>query len=385
MNVSARSGTAWSSLVEARNSRLHAEGRWRHPVTFDARGPEGVLTEDGRPVVAFASNDYLGLSTHPAVTAAAHEALDLWGTGSGASRLVTGSRPCHEELEEALASWKGTERVVVFPTGFAANLGVLGAFGDRGVRILSDELNHASIVDGARLSRAEVAVYRHRDIDHLEALLDQATGPTLVVTDVVFSMDGDIAPVRQIADACRRHGALLVLDEAHDVLGPDLGPHLAGVDVLRVGTLSKTLGSLGGFVAGARPFIDHLENRARSYIFTTAPTPADAAAALAALRILVSPEGALLRARLTAHVESVAPGHPSPIIPVILGSDERAVAASEILRHHGVWVPAIRPPTVPPGTARLRVTVSAAHTPEHLALLLGALAEVSAVGSRQAP
>ncbi len=385
MSLSAKSATAWSSLVEERNSRLHAQARWRHPVTFDARGPVGVLTEDGRPVVAFASNDYLGLSTHPAVTAAAHEALDLWGTGAGASRLVTGSRPCHEALEESLASWKGTERAVVFPTGFAANLGVLSVFGDRGVTILSDELNHASIIDGARLSRADVAVYRHRDVDHLEALLEKSTGPSLVVTDVVFSMDGDVAPVGPIADACRRHGALLVLDEAHDVLGPDLGPDLTGLDVLRVGTLSKTLGSLGGFVAGARPFIDHLENRARSYIFTTAPTPPDAAAALAALRIVVSPEGGRLRARLAAHVESVAPGHPSPIIPVVLGSDDRAVAASAVLRRHGVWVPAIRPPTVPPGTARLRVTVSAAHTGDHIALLLGALAEVSAAGSRPIP
>jgi len=366
----------WSSRVQAANARLHAEDRWRHPVTFDARGPEGVLTEDGRKVVAFASNDYLGLSTHPSVVRAAHDALDLWGAGSGASRLVTGSRPCHDELEEALAAWKGTDRAVVFPTGFAANLGVLSAFGHAGVRICSDELNHASIIDGARLSRAEVAVYRHGDVDHLETLLRGAAGPTLVVTDVVFSMDGDVAPVIDIADVCRRHGALLVLDEAHDVLGPDLAPHLAHTDVLRVGTLSKTLGSLGGFVAGARPFIDHLENRARSYIFTTAPTPPDAAAALAALRILVSPEGTALRDRLAAHVASVAPGHPSPIIPIVLGDDARAVTASRILRDGGVWVPAIRPPTVAPGTARLRVTVSAAHTEEHIALLLEALASL---------
>ncbi|HEY5251637.1 MAG TPA: 8-amino-7-oxononanoate synthase [Acidimicrobiales bacterium] len=375
----------WSTFVEAANDRLHAEGRWRHPVTFDARGPEGVLTEDGRKVVAFASNDYLGLSVHPAVVAAAHEALDLWGAGSGASRLVTGSRPCHQELEEALASWKETDRAVVFPTGFAANLGVLSTFGHGGVRICSDELNHASIIDGARLSRAEVAVYRHADVAHLEALLKEAPGPTVVVTDVVFSMDGDVAPVKSIADACRRHGSLLVLDEAHHVLGPDLTPDLADVDVIRVGTLSKTLGSLGGFAAGARPFIDHLENRARSYIFTTAPTPPDAAAALAALRVLLSPEGTALRDRLAAHVRSLAPGHPSPIIPVILGTDERAVEASTILRHHGAWVPAIRPPTVPPGTARLRVTVSAAHTDEHIALLLEALAAVGPVGTQPRP
>ena len=367
----------WTSWVETANERLRAEGRWRRPLTFDAEGPVGVLTDDGAKVVAFASNDYLGLSHHPAVVAAAHEALDLWGTGSGASRLVTGSRPCHHELEEALARWKNSDRAIVFPTGFAANLGVLSTFGHPGVLICSDELNHASIIDGARLSRAEVAVYRHRDVDHLDALLGAATGPRIVVTDVVFSMDGDAAPVADIAAACRRHDALLVLDEAHHVLGPDLGPDLVDTDVLRVGTLSKTLGSLGGFVAGARPFIDFLENRARSYIFTTAPTPPDAAAALAALRVLVSAEGNALRARLAAHVEAVAPGHPSPIIPVVLGSDERAVAASAALRHLGVWVPAIRPPTVAPGTARLRVTVSAAHSDEHIALLVQALAAVT--------
>jgi 8-amino-7-oxononanoate synthase len=378
MNVPAAPTTTdvWASLIEARTARLHAEGRWRRPVTFDAWGPEGVLTGNGRRVVAFASNDYLGLSIHPSVIAAAHEALDHWGTGAGASRLVTGSRPGHEELEDALAHWKGTDAAVLFPTGFAANLGVLGAFADPGVRICSDELNHASIIDGARLSRAEVCVYRHRDVDHLEALLRHASIPTLVVTDAVFSMDGDLAPVADIAAACRRHGALLVLDEAHAVLGPDLGPALAGTDVLRVGTLSKTLGSLGGFVAGPRPFIDLLENRARSYIFTTAPTPPDVAAARAALAIASSPEGARLRTRLAAHVRSVAPGHPSPIIPKVLGSDERAVAASAALLDRGVWVPAIRPPTVPPGTARLRVTVSAAHTEEHIALLLEALAQV---------
>jgi 8-amino-7-oxononanoate synthase len=360
-------------LVEARSRHVQSEGRWRNPVTFDARGPEGVLTENGRKVVAFASNDYLGLSLHPMVLAAAHEALDHWGTGAGASRLVTGTRPIHEELEGALANAKGTERAAVFPSGFAANLGVLGAFGDRGVRICSDELNHASIVDGARLSHAEVAVYRHCDVEHLEALLREATGPAIVVTDVVFSMDGDVAPVREIAAACRRHRALLVLDEAHAVLGPDLGPDL-GVDLLRVGTLSKTLGSLGGFVAGRRAFVDLLVNRARSYIFTTALTPPDTAAALAALRLLSTPEGDRLRARLASHIEQVAPGHRSPIIPIVLGTDERAVAASAALREHGVWVPAIRPPTVPPGTSRLRVTLSAAHTSAHIALLLEALA-----------
>jgi 8-amino-7-oxononanoate synthase len=363
----------WSSLVEARSERLEAEGRWRSPVTFDARGPEGVLTEEGRKVVAFASDDYLGLSLHPAVVAAAHEALDQWGAGSGASRLVTGSRPVHEELEAALAAWTGTERAALFPTGFAANLGVMGAFGDSGVRICSDQHNHASIIDGARLSQAEIAVYRHRDVEHLEQLLRDARGPALVVTDVVFSMDGDIAPVRDIADACRRHGALLVLDEGRAVVGPDLGPDLVGVDVLRVGRLSKSLGSLGGFVAGRSAFIELLVNRARSYVFTTALSPSDSAAALAALRVLRTPEGDRLRTRLANHITQVAPGHSSQIIPIVVGSDEQTLAASAALCELGVWVPAIRPPT---GTARLRVSLSAAHTSDHIDLLLQALASV---------
>jgi len=181
-----------------------------------------------------------------------------------------------------------------------------------------------------------------------------------------------------VAALCRRFGALLVLDEAHAVLGPDPGPHLAGVDVLRVGTLSKTLGSLGGFVAGPRPFVELLVNRARPYIFSTALTPADAAAALAALRVVSSAEGGRLRATLRSHVERVAPGHPSPIVPIVLGSDERAVAASAALARRGVWVPAIRPPTVAEGTARLRVSLSAAHTHDQVTLLVDGLDAVRA-------
>jgi 8-amino-7-oxononanoate synthase len=378
MSVEASTTTSlWSSLVQARGRRLEAGGWWRAPVTFDGRGPEGLLTEDGRKVVTFASDDYLGLSRHPAVVAAAHEAIDRWGTGSGGSRLVTGSRPVHEELEHALATWTGTERAAVFPTGYAANLGVLSAFGDSGVRICSDEHNHASIIDGGRLSHAEVAVYRHRDLEHLEDLLSEATGPALVVTDVVFPMNGDVAPVKDIAAACRRHGALLVLDEGRAVVGPDVGTDLstdlADVDLLRVGTLSKTLGSLGGFVAGRRAFIDLLVHRASSYVFTTAPTPPDCAAALAALRLLSTPEGERLRTRLANHIEHVAPGHPSQIIPIVLGDDEQVLAASSALQEHGVWVPAVRPRT---GTARLRVTLSAAHSSEHITLLLDALASV---------
>ncbi|MHB8681425.1 MAG: aminotransferase class I/II-fold pyridoxal phosphate-dependent enzyme [Acidimicrobiales bacterium] len=369
--------TRWAARVAERAAAVVAEGRWRAPVRFDTVGPRGRLGDDGTEVVSFASNDYLGLTTHPAVVAAAAAALERWGTGSGASRLVTGSRPVHHDLETALAEHMDCERAVLFPTGFAANLGVLSTFGEAGVRICSDELNHASIVDGARLARAEVAVYRHRDVAHLASLLAGADGPRVVVSDLVFSMDGDVAPVAELAELCRRYEALLVLDEAHAVLGPDPAPHLAGVDVLRVGTLSKTLGSLGGFVAGPRSFVELLENGARSYIFTTAPTPADAAAALAALEVCRSPEGDALRARLATHVARLAPpGHPSPIVPIVLGPEDAALKASAALLERGLWVPAIRPPTVAPGTARLRVTLSAAHEDADVERLAAALAEI---------
>ncbi len=389
------SGSPWEARIRAQLATVVEEDRWRAPREFDALGPAGVL--EGGAVVSFASNDYLGLSAHPAVVAAAHVALDRWGAGSGASRLVTGSRPIHGELERALAEWKGTEAAVTFPTGFAANLGVLCVLGGAGVRVLSDELNHASIIDGCRLSRSALAVYRHRAMGHLDELLSagvpsgassaassgSAAAPTIVVSDSVFSMDGDVAPVDELFDLCGRHGALLVLDEAHAVLGPDLPPAAradgAGGTVVRVGTLSKTLGSLGGFVAASRDVVDLLVNRARPYIFSTAPTPADAAAALAALRVLRSAEGSALTGRLASLIDRVAeaglapPGHPSPIIPIVLGPEQAALDASAALLDEGLWVPAIRPPTVPVGTSRLRVTLSAAHGDEDVDRLLHAL------------
>ncbi|MCU1455210.1 MAG: 7-keto-8-aminopelargonate synthetase-like enzyme [Acidimicrobiales bacterium] len=365
---------SWAALVEQRLAGIRAVGRWRAPRELDAFGPNGTMTADGRRVVSFASNDYLGLTAHPAVIAAAHEALDRWGAGSGASRIVTGARPVHAELEAELAAWKHAERAVLFPTGFAANLGVLTTFGTAGVRIVSDEVNHASIIDGARLARGDVAIYAHADVDALERSLATAPGPTLVVTDTVFSMDGDVAPLAAIADACRRHGALLVLDEAHAVLGPDpTEVDLDGIEVIRVGTLSKTLGALGGFAACRGPLADLLVNTARSSIFTTASTPADSAAALAALRIVRSPEGARLQATLRRHVDRLVPGHPSPIVPLVLGDEQRAVAAAADLLDQGLLVPAIRPPTVPVGTSRLRVTLSAAHDDQQVSALLAAL------------
>jgi 8-amino-7-oxononanoate synthase len=368
----------WERWARSEADAIRAAGRWREVRDFDAAGPEGKLGDDGRPVVSFASNDYLGLSQHPEVIAAAERALDRWGAGAGAARLTVGSRPVHTELERALADWKHTDRAVLFPTGFAANLGALGAVGGPGTLIVSDELNHASIVDGCRLSRSDVVVARHNDPEHVDALIrEHHPDRTIVVTEAVFSMDGDRAPLEHLMARCATHGALLVVDEAHAVLdeGTDLGAVAASsdVEILRVGTLSKTLGSLGGFVAGSAPLCDLVVNRARSYIFTTAPPPSTAAAALAALGVLRSPDGAARRARLAAHVHRVRPGHPSPIIPVILGSEDRTLAAAAALLEDGMLVPAIRPPTVPAGRSRLRVTLSAAHSDEQVDALVAAL------------
>jgi histidinol-phosphate/aromatic aminotransferase/cobyric acid decarboxylase-like protein len=261
---------------------------------------------------------------------------------------------------------------------------VLTTLAGPGVTVLSDELNHASIVDGCRLAKATVRVFRHGDLDQVDALLAAVAGPALVVTDSAFSMDGDVADLEGLTTVCSWYGALLVLDEAHAVLGPNVPVRATGAAVrsrhdaplLRMGTLSKTLGSLGGFVAGPRPYVDLLRNRARSFIFTTASTPADTAAGLAALRVVRSADGAGLVARLRHHVDRVAPGHPTPILPVVLGDEAAALDGSSRLLSRGLLVPAIRPPTVPPGTSRLRVALSAAHTDEQVDRLLAGLAEV---------
>jgi 8-amino-7-oxononanoate synthase len=355
----------WELWADAEARAIRDAGRWRAPKDLDPTGP-----------VSFASNDYLGLTRHPSVVAAAHDALDRWGAGSGSARLIVGSREVHSALESALADWKRMPRAALFPTGFATNLGVLTTFGGPGVLICSDELNHASIIDGCRLARADVAVYRHNDLDHLRTLLrDRGPRRALVATDTVFSMDGDVADVDATIELCAREGALCVFDEAHAVLGPHVDvPDDA--NVLRVGTLSKTLGALGGFVAGPARYVDLVENLARPYIFTTAPTPADSAAALAALHVLQSSEGAALVARLRALVDRVRDGHPSPIVPFVIGDERATLTAADALRARGVLVPAIRPPTVAPGTSRLRVTLSAAHTDAQVDLLVRALDQV---------
>jgi len=359
---------AWDDWAAAEAQDIADAGQWRAPRAFDPSAPDGL--------VSFASNDYLGLSHHPAVIAAAHDAIDRWGTGAGAARLIVGSRPVHHELEAELADWKGAEAAVLFTTGFAANLGVLTTFAGADTLVCSDELNHASLIDGRRLAGAPLAIYRHLDAAHVDELLRANTRPrAIVVSETTFSMDGDAAPVDKLLDVCAHHGALLVLDEAHGVLGPEFEiPH--DVTVLRVGTLSKTLGALGGFVAGPRRYTDLLVNRARAYIFTTASSPADAAAALAAVRVLRSADGDALRARLQANVDRLRPGHPSPIVPYVCGSEARARDAAAALAARGFLVTAIRPPTVPPGTSRLRVALSADHTLEQVDALAAALTEL---------
>ena len=369
--------TRFGSWVQDQLDTTRDAGQWRTLRTFDAFGPVGWL--EGQRVVSFASNDYLGLSSHPQLIAAAHEALDRWGTGATASRLVVGSRPIHDELEQRVAAWKKTERALVFPSGFSANLGVLSALGGPDCHVVSDELNHASIIDGCRLSRARVSINRHNDAEHVETLLRDA-GPmrSMVVADAVFSMDGDVAPVNDLADICARHGALLVLDEAHSVLGPDIDElaALPGLELLRVATLSKGLGALGAAVCGSNAIIDLLINRARSFIFTTGLTPADTAAASAAVEIMTSQVGQQLTDRLRTLTNRMILGHPSPILPLIIGAEADAIDAAKALLDRGLLVPAIRPPTVAPGTSRLRVALSAAHTDDQIALLVETLDEL---------
>ena len=363
---------SWDGIADDALRAVAAANQLRRPRDLDSGAPSTVLSHTGEPVVSFASNDYLGLTQHPAVRAAARAALDAYGTGSGSARLIVGSRPVHSRLEERIADWRGTEAAVLFTTGYAANLGVLDTMGRWASVICSDELNHASIVDGCRLARAPTRIYPHCDAAAVDRLLSQADGPGIVVSDSVFSMDGDLAPLAELSAVCAEHGALLILDDAHRVLDHPEPLH-PGCRVLRVGTLSKAVGSLGGFVCGPKTFTDLLVNKARSYIFTTAAAPAAAAAAAAAIDVIDSEEGERLKARLRANIDHLRPGHPSPIIPIIVGAEEHAMAASEALATEGILVPAIRPPTVPAGTSRLRVTVSAAHTDDDLKRLSEAL------------
>ena len=357
--------------------------------------PQAAVTEiDGRPLVNFSANDYLGLATDERVIeAASRAARDGWG--AGASPLVTGRSEWHARLEQKLAQLEGAEAALLFPTGFAANAGVVPALVDRGDAIFADAKNHASLIDGCRLARAERHVYPHNDADALSELLRKSTGyrRRLIVTDSLFSMDGDLAPIDRLAELAVEHDAMLLVDEAHatGVWGPSgrgvvehfaqRRPQIEQAAIIRTGTLSKALGSLGGFVCGSQKLIDWLANRARSYIFSTAAPAATAAAALAALEIVEQqPERrTMLLARAARLRESLRaagwnPGNStSQIVPIVIGDADRTMRLAAGLREAGLLVPGIRPPSVPEGESLLRVSLCHGHTDEHIAQLLGAL------------
>ena len=349
----------------------------------------------GRKVINFSSNDYLGLAGHPALGQAAREAVEQFGVGSGASRLICGSLQPHHELESALAKWQGTESALVFSTGFAAAQGVLTSLLGRGDVVILDKKSHASTIDAAKLSGATMRVFRHNDLENLEKHLQWAAdrgGRVLVSTESVFSMDGDHAPLAGIVELKERYGAWLMLDEAHAVglYGP-LGQGLAAAGGLserieiRMGTLGKAVGAAGGFICGSRRLTELLVNKARSFIFSTAPSPAVSAAARAGVELIQGAEGQSLRSQLWQRVDELrraagslgwqTPAEPSAILPLIVGGEAKAVATMERLREAGFFIPAIRYPTVPRNEARLRVTLTANHTAEDIQQLLDALGQ----------
>jgi 8-amino-7-oxononanoate synthase len=363
--------------------KLQAEGLLRALQPLDSpAGPR--VTRGGRELWNFSSNDYLGLARHPEIEAALIEGVHRYGAGSAASRLVCGTLPPHILLEEAIAAAKQAEAALVFSSGFATALGVIPAVAAKQDYVVLDKLCHACLVDAARLSGATIRVFPHNDPAKLARLLAtiRAKDPQariLVITESVFSMDGDLCPLREIVDLTEQHDALLLLDEAHGfgVLGAH-GMGLAEREGLQqrvtfqMGTLSKAAGLSGGYVAASREWIDLLVNRARPFIYSTAPPPALAHAALTALRLIRTEEGKSLRGKLRDIISLIADS-PTPIIPRIFGSNEAALAASAALADAGFMVPAIRYPTVPRGSARLRVSLSAAHPPEAVAALKNVL------------
>jgi 8-amino-7-oxononanoate synthase len=360
--------------------------------------PQGAhIVVDGREYLAFCSNDYLGLANHPRIVEAAVDAALRYGIGECASHLLSGHSALHERLEEKLARFVGAPRALLFSSGYHANIGALTALAGPGDAIYSDALNHASLIDGARLSRAKVVRYPHADVEFLSrALSDSDDKAKLVVTDGVFSMDGDIAPIPALLDSCERHDALLLVDDAHGfgILGPQGrgSPAYFGLSsprIVYIGTLGKAAGVSGAFVAGATEVIETVLQRARTYAYTTA-APAMLAAAVEASLELVR-EGEWRRERLrtlagTLKGELRGAGlalavSGTPIQPLVLGANDAAVRASAALREHGILVPAIRPPTVPEGTARLRISLSAAHDEQDVSRLAAALREVCRSGA----
>ena len=384
--------------LERRLDELRDEGLLRRMrLVSGPQGPHVLL--DGRPVLLLCSNNYLGLADHPRVRRAAADAAMRWGVGAGASRLISGTMTVHRRLEEELADFKGTERCLLFGSGYLANTGIVATLAGAGDVVLSDALNHASIVDGCRLSRAETQVYRHADLEHLEWLLREAAGrASLIVTDGVFSMDGDVAPLAGIVALARRHGARVMVDEAHatGAIGPGGRGSVAAaglegdVDVV-VGTLGKALGSYGAYACCDRPAARYLVNTARTLIFSTAPPPPAVAGALAALEVLraepqrvdrLQRNARVLRSGLASEGIEVKRSE-TQIVPVLVGSPAAATAACERAIERGVFAQAIRPPTVPEGTSRLRLAVMASHSGTELRRAARAIAESLAPAVRE--
>lgn len=377
--------------IPALLAHRQAQGLYRQRrVLSGAQQPEQII--NGKPVLAFCANDYLGLAQHPKVRAAFVEGIQRYGVGSGAAHLVNGHSQAHNELEQALARLLQRPAALLFSSGYQANLGVLQALMAPGGLILQDRLNHASLLDGARLSGARWLRYRHRDLTHLKHRLsryDATQTPTLIVSDGVFSMDGDIAPLPQLAQIAQQHQAALVVDDAHGigVLGPKGAGTVAHYDLsaqdvpVLIGTLGKALGTAGAFVAGSEALIAHLMQTARSYIYTTAAPPALAHATLTSLQLLLEEPWRCshlheliqyFRRQAKALGLPLLDSH-TPIQPIVLGDTQQTLSCSAYLLENGLLVPAIRPPTVPSGSARLRITLSAAHERAHVDQLLAVL------------
>ena len=382
----------WDELQDE-FAALEQDGLKRRQRTLDAPcGPNAVV--DGRPLISYCSNDYLGLANDPALIEAACSGARRWGVGSGASHLVSGHQRPHLALEEALAGFTGFPRALLFSTGYMANLGIVPALVGRGDAIFADKLNHASLIDAVQLSRADSQRYPHGDVPALERLLAASNARRkLILTDAVFSMDGDLAPLPALLELAERFDAWLVIDDAHGfgVLGEHGRgslSHLAlppAERVVYMGTLGKAAGGAGAFVAGSEKLIEWLLQRARTYIFTTGSSPVIACALAASLTLIE--HGDARRAHLQALREQLRGGlagtrwqllpSPTAIQPVIIGDNHEALRVANALYERGLWVPAIRPPTVPKGTARLRVSLSAAHSSEQVSQLIDALRELA--------
>jgi 8-amino-7-oxononanoate synthase len=367
-------GRALARFAETKLAELEAKNLRRRLAETARLGPNATV-RDRRELISFCCNDYLNLSHHPRVRQAAIAAIETYGAGAGASRLVTGNHPLYTELEDRLARLKGTEAACVFGSGYLANIGIIPALAGREDLIVLDELGHACMHAGARLSGATTVTFRHNDAEDCRAILaaHRAKHPRcLILTEHVFSMDGDVAPLTALSSLAREFDAWLMTDDAHG-LGVLPAAHADGVEVpLQMGTLSKAVGAYGGYLCAAGPVVELIRNRARSFIYTTGLPPSVVAAAIAALDIMEAEPGLvgapLRKARLFTSRLGL-PAAQSCIVPVVLGDEKRALAASESLQEDGFLVIAIRPPTVPPGTARLRFTFAADHRDEDIGRL----------------